>query len=91
MLTHINETETLKHFSSIAERLSSQQINPAVKLISPRQKKVLFIIAKQKRLTTDGLEHHSRSLFKKSFEELNRVEASDFMKYFNRNIIPNRR
>jgi len=89
MLTHIKETETLKHFSS---RHPPDNLNRvSIRLISPRQKQVLFIIAKHKMLTTEGLENHSMSLFKKSLEELDRVEASDFMKYFNRNIIPNRR
>jgi len=86
MLTHISKTEASQHFSSIHP---PGKLNRAsVRRISPRQKQVLFIIARQKRLTTEGLENHSRSLFKKSLEELDRVEASDMMRYFNRNIIP---
>ena len=82
MLTHIKETETLKHFSSIRPPVKLNRVS--VRQISPRQKQVLFIIARQKRLSTEGLENHSRSLFKKSLDELDRVEASDFMKYFNK-------
>ena len=82
MLTHISKVETSKHFSSMHP---PGRLNRAsVRLISPRQKQVLFIEETHYR----GADNHSRSLFKKSLEELDRVEASDMMRYFNRNIIP---
>ena len=86
MLTQISETETSKHFSSVSSSVSER--SSSIRLISNRQKNVLYIIARQKSLTEDGLERHCNSLFRKGLDELDRVEASDFMKYFNRNILP---
>ncbi len=90
MLTHIRDTETFKYFASLAGHSSNQQPRPA-KPISQRQMHILYIIARQKNLTVEGLEVHSRRIFNKGIEQLDRVEASDFMRHCNRNIIAIRR